>query len=174
MAEQTQEDPKLADLHVAMGEFLTECSKLENVLITMMMFCQNTKHFTEVYLAMLNETFGTRIKEFKKSIQNYAFSPEHRAALDTATKALDDLLPRRNLIVHGSTYQVGFGGAPPEAYRIGAPKGDQEFLNEFMRQQGNVEHSFTASRIRRATADCKSISAMISPITTHLVQLMAN
>ncbi|MDA9512065.1 hypothetical protein XI04_03105 [Bradyrhizobium sp. CCBAU 11430] len=167
-------DSNLDELHQAMGEFLTECSNLENVLITMMMFCQNKRHFTEVYLDMLNETFGTRIKEFKKSIQSYAFSPEHRAALDTATQALDDLLPRRNMIVHGSTYQVGFAGAPPEAYRVGIPKGDPDFLNEFMKQSGNVEHSFPVARVRQATADCKSISAMITPITNHLVQLVAN
>ena len=49
------------ELHLAMGQFLSECSNLENMLITMMMFAQDKKHFQEVHLEMLNETFGIRI-----------------------------------------------------------------------------------------------------------------
>ena len=50
------------ELHLAMGEFLTECSNLENILITLMMFCQNKKGLQEVFLEMLDKTFVTRIK----------------------------------------------------------------------------------------------------------------
>ena len=115
-----------------MGEFLTECSNLENILIAMMMFCQNKKHFEEIYLALLNETFGTRLREFKKAVSGYSFSAEHRATIDAAIIVLDGLLPRRNMIVHGVTMEVGFGDAEPKAYRIGIPNGDLDYLNKFM------------------------------------------
>jgi hypothetical protein len=38
------------ELHLAMGEFLTECSSLENIMMALMMFCQDKKHF-EVILS---------------------------------------------------------------------------------------------------------------------------
>ncbi len=53
------------ELHLAMGEFLTECSNLENILISLMMFCQDRRDFQLIHLEMLGETFGNRIKAFK-------------------------------------------------------------------------------------------------------------
>jgi hypothetical protein len=159
------------ELHLAMGEFLTECSNLENMLITLMMFCQNKKHFQEVHLEMLDETFGTRIKEFKRACSGYEFTTEHRETIDAAIRALDGLLPRRNLIVHGVTYEIGLAGNEPKAYRIGVPKGNIDYMNEFLRHAADVEHSFPVERVRQATADCKTLASKLGPITTYLVNL---
>src|SRR5215475_1259165 len=144
-------------LHRAMGEFLTEISNLENVLITMMIFCLNKKHFESVYLEMLNETFGTRLREFKKAVTAYPFTATHRKVIDEAIVALDDLLPRRNMIVHGVTMEVGFGNAAPKPYRIGIPKGDLNYLNKFMRNAASVEHAFPIEGVLQATSDCTAI-----------------
>jgi hypothetical protein len=86
-----------------MGEFLSECSNLEHMLLTMMMFTQNRKHFQEVHLEMLNETFGVRIREFKKAANAYTFAPDNRSAVDEVSSRLDRLLAKRNYIVHGVT-----------------------------------------------------------------------
>jgi hypothetical protein len=155
-----------------MGEFLTECSNLENVMITMMMFCQDKKHFEEVHLALLNETFGTRLNEFKKAVAGYPFSTEHRVTIEAAVLALEGLLPRRNMIVHGVTMEVGFGSAEPKAYRIGVPKRDLNYLNKFLRHAANVEHSFSIAQVRQATADCKTLSGNLALLNTYLINLL--
>jgi hypothetical protein len=92
-------------LHLAMGEFLTECSNLENILITLMIFCQNKRPFQQVHLEMLGETFGNRVRAFKNACRDYQFAAEHRQSIDEAIMCLDALLPRRNLIVHGITFE---------------------------------------------------------------------
>jgi hypothetical protein len=162
------------ELHLAMGEFLSECSNLENLLITLMMFCQNKKHFEEVYLETLDKTFGARIKEFKRACSHYAFTPDQRATIDAAIVGLDDLLPRRNLIVHGITYEVGFAGSEPKAYRIGIPRGNIDYMNQFLRDGADVEHSFPVERVRQAIADCKALASILGPITAHLVKMLAD
>ncbi len=120
---------------------------------------------------MLGETFGNRIKAFKRACSNYAFNAEHCEALDAAIAELDDLLPRRNFIVHGVTYEVGFGDDEPKAYRIGVPKGNIDYLNEFLRHTTSVDHSFPIERVRQATADCKFLASKIGSIVTHLLNL---
>jgi hypothetical protein len=76
------------ELHLAMGEFLTECANLENLMM----------------------------------------ANEHRDSIDSIISDLNGLLPRRNLIVHGMTYEVAFGGGETKAYRIGVPKGNIDYL----------------------------------------------
>jgi hypothetical protein len=157
------------ELHLAMGEFLTACSDLENLLITVMMFCQNKKRLEEVYLQMLDKTFGARIKKFERACSGYEFTAEHRETIDTVIKGLDDLLPRRNFIVHGNTYEIGLAGNEPKAYRIGAPKGNVDYLNEFLRHDADVKHSFPVERVRQATADCRGLASKLEYIANHLV-----
>lgn len=136
----------------------------------MMMFSQNRRYFEEIYREMLNETFGTRLREFKKAVAAHNFSIEHRSILDAAIVALDDLLPRRNMIVHGVTMEVGFRDEEPKSYRIGAPRGNLDYLNEFLQGAAKVEHAFTAEKIREAVADCKSLANQIGPITAALLK----
>jgi hypothetical protein len=161
------------ELHLAMGEFLSECSNLENMLISLMMFCQDKRHFQEIHLEMLDKTFGARIRELKKSCRDYTFTAEHRQTIDAAIIDLDNLLPRRNLIVHGVTFEVGFGDKEPKAYRIGAPKGNIDYMNDFLRYAADVEHSFSVERVRQAIGDCKTLASKLGPIITHMVNLMA-
>jgi hypothetical protein len=96
---------------------------------------------------------------------------EHRQTIDLVIKELDDLLPKRNMIVHGITREVGFGDDEPRAYRIDSKMGGLDYLNEFGRQTGNVEYSFPVERVRQATNQCRDIASKIGPITTHLVNL---
>jgi|SRR5581483_1871534 len=154
-----------------MGEFLSECSNLETTLISLMISLHQTTFF-KTWREMLNETFGTRIKEFKRACDSYQFLPEHKQIIDEAYTALDALLPRRNFIVHGITHEIGFGDATPKAYRVGIPKGNLNYLNEFVLSHADVEHSFSAERVREATADCQNLTNKLAPIVTHLVQRM--
>ncbi len=136
------------ELHLAMGEFLTECSNLENELINLVMFCQPDRDSDDVFREMLNETFGNKLKEFKRVCKVYKFSVAHRATIDAAIVDLDNLLPRRNLIVHGTTFDVSFGNEEPKAYRVGATKGNIEYMHEFLGKAANVETSFSPEQVR--------------------------
>ena len=139
------------DLHLAMGEFLTECSNLENVVVSLLMFCQPHRDFNEVHLEVLDKTFGVRLREFKKVCGAYQFKAPHRATIDEAIIGLDDLLPRRNLIIHGTTFEISFGKKEAKAYRIGAPKG-------------------TPEQVREASADCRTLASKLGPIIGDLLK----
>jgi hypothetical protein len=158
------------ELHLAMGEFLTECSNLENVVVSLLMFCQPRRDFNEVHLEMLDKTFGARLREFKKICGAYQFTAPHRATIDEAIIGLDDLLPRRNLIIHGTTFEVSFGEKEAKAYRIGAPKGNIGYMHEFLRKAADVEHSFSPEQVREASADCRTLASKLGPIIGDLLK----
>jgi hypothetical protein len=159
------------ELHLAMGEFLTECSNLENLMLALMVFCQDKRSLDEIHLEWLDDTFGDRIKVFEKVCNSYSFTKEYREIINLIVKNLRNLLPRRNLIVHGMTHEVAFGGSEARAYRVGLPKGNLDYLNQFSLRAGDVEHSFPVERVRQATDDCRAIASDLAPITNHLAQL---
>jgi hypothetical protein len=162
------------ELHLAMGEFLTECSNLENILLALMMFCQPDRPFDEVHLEMLDKTFGVRLKEFKKVSGAYAFTEHNRRRIDEAIIGLDDLLPRRNLIIHGYTYEVRFGDSQPKVYRVGIPKGNLDYMNQFLVHAADVKHSFSAGQVRQAVIDCKVLANKLGPIISDSLKLPVN
>jgi hypothetical protein len=82
------------------------------------------------------------------------FEPEHKGHIDKGLTQLDAILPKRNFIVHGSTFEIGIGNGAPIAYRIGAPKKNIDYMSEFVRKKESVAHSFTAEQVRQATKDC--------------------
>ncbi|TPQ32983.1 hypothetical protein C2U70_20370 [Bradyrhizobium guangdongense] len=152
-----------------MGAFITECSNLENMLISMIIFTNASKSFEEVYLEMLDKTFGARIREFKKAAALYDFSAEQRVSLDEIFADLDSILPKRNFIVHGTTMEMGVGDGPIVAYRVGAPKGNIHYLNEVISSTGQAAHVFTAERIRQVTTECMNIAGRLGPILNFMV-----
>jgi hypothetical protein len=167
--------PTLRDeLHLAMGEFLTECSNLENIIVTLMMFCQPHRDFDDVHLEMLDKTFGVRLRGFKKICAEYQFKAEHHATIDEALLALDKLLPRRNLIIHGTTFDVGFGNKEARAYRVGVPKGNIEYMQQFLRKAADVEHSFSQEQVRQASADCRTLASKLGPIIADLLKALVD
>ena len=48
-------------------------------------------------------------------------------------KKLDELLPKRNFLVHGETHEVAFKGKPKQPYRVGIIKKDLDYLDQFDR-----------------------------------------
>jgi hypothetical protein len=107
--------------HKALGEFLTESSTLENVVFGIILFGVRG----ELYALLgefLKKTFGPKIDWYEEVCQNAPFTNAQRARLDESCVLLKELLPKRNLIIHGVTYEIGRGDEPPEMYRIGIKK----------------------------------------------------
>src|SRR6516164_10538238 len=121
--------PTLNDLHLAMGEFLTESSQVENMMLALVTVCRGDRPMDKVFVEFMGKTFGQKIDTFKARCRTRNFTDAHRKILDDVEGELDRLLPKRNLIVHGTTYQMGKDGTPPQPYRIGMTKAG-EFMNE--------------------------------------------
>jgi hypothetical protein len=102
------------------------------------------------------QTFGNKIKTFRKWCDFGAVPDEHRPTLQRIYKALDDLLPTRNFLVHGETWEGTFKGKPNQPYRVGLVKKNLEYLDEFERAE-HGPNVFDVRQIRDATRRCAEI-----------------
>jgi hypothetical protein len=108
------------DLHRALGEFLTASSRIENLMFGFIWTCDKKERDLEtVFNEFSGLGFSDKIKQFKKAHDEYPFSELRRAELSAITLKLKVLLPKRNSLVHGETYEVGFNGELAVPYRIG-------------------------------------------------------
>jgi hypothetical protein len=97
------------DLHHALGEFLTEFSRIENSMFAFVLACaQKDRDLEAVFKEFSGLPLSEKLKSFKKAFSEYPFSELRRAELAAITLKLEDLLPKRNSLVHGETYEVGF------------------------------------------------------------------
>ncbi len=152
---------RLNELHLAMGE------SLENLMLSLAIVCQ-TKPLQEINREFLDMTFGQKINALKRICGGYRFGRDDQPHIDRAFDLLERILPKRNQIVHGSTYEIGIGDAEPTAYRIGAPRGNLEYMNEFLKNP-QVAHSFTAVTVRRTTAECIECTAELGTVVVAML-----
>jgi hypothetical protein len=163
----------LDDLHLAMGRFLTESSHVENMLMGLYFVCNPNSPSHSLFSKFMDETFGKKIKMFKVACNAYHFSDEHRAILTDAYTDLNNLLPKRNFIVHGSTYQLAKDGKPAQAYRIGKDRGDGEFLNHAIRNDFTGPHVFTAEGVDNVTAEFLAVRGKLGKVSVDVMTPLA-
>jgi hypothetical protein len=154
----------IRDLHCAMGEFLTESSQVENMMLMVVTVCQRNRPAAEVFVDFMARTLGKKIDEFKRVCDAYPFTEKQRAILADAYMELDNLLPKRNFIVHGTTYEIGKDSIPAQPYRIGMKKGDLDSMNRFIAEDFNVEHAFSVDRLVQVTAECVALRRKIASV----------
>jgi hypothetical protein len=107
------------------------------------------------------KTFGPRVEWFKKYCDHYVEFDDQKEALKKIYKVLDELLPKRNYIVHGETWEGTFEGNPRQPYRVGLVKKNLEYLDEFER----AEHGpsvFDVHQVRIATKLCLNVLAALA------------
>jgi hypothetical protein len=164
---------RLNELHLAMGEFLTECAHLENIILSLGMACESdSRSFNNIHLQFLDLTFGQKISTLKKMCAGYSFLVDHKPHIEKGLSQLDALLPKRNFIVHGTTYEIGRGEEPIVAYRIGAPKKNTDYLNEFIANP-SAAHSFTAEQVRKATRECIECRTELATVVVAIFNVLA-
>jgi hypothetical protein len=106
-------------MNKAMGEFLTAHGRVELTMILLLMLIRD-EDYEWLFDEMSARTFGKKIEFFKEyTSDDDQFTPENLILRDQIYKDLDDLLPQRNSIVHGETYEYQFGGRPKQPYRLG-------------------------------------------------------
>jgi hypothetical protein len=163
----------LDDLHLAMGHFQTESSHVENIMLSLYYVCTPARSLEKHYNEFMDETFGGKITKFKAACDAYPFCDEHRAILVDAYGDLNALLPKRNFIVHGSTYQMGKGNKPPQPYWIGKRKGDFVFMNEAVANDFIGPHVFTAEGIDKVTEEFLALRGKLAKVAVDVVTAWA-
>ena len=92
----------LDDMHKALGEFLTECGRVE---FTMLLFVDviSEAPIERLFDEYSPQTFGGKIKWFRKWCE-FSGVPEGKEKLvEEVYHQLDALLIKRNYLVHGET-----------------------------------------------------------------------
>jgi hypothetical protein len=156
-----------------MGRFLTESSHVENIMLSLHYVCTPARSLEKQFNEFMDMTFGGKITKFKAACDAYPFSGEHCAILQDAYGDLDALLPKRNFIVHGSTYQMGKDNKPPQPHRIGKRKGDFDFMNEAVANDFTGPHVFTAEGIDKVTEEFLALRGKLAKVVVDVVTALA-
>jgi len=154
--------PDLDDMHKALGEFLTEIGRVEfNMLLVMDLFNEvGLEHLFDVYAP---KTFGPKVDCMKAWCPASEFAEPNRTILERVYKDLEILLPNRNYIVHGETWEGTFKGKPKQPYRVGVIKENLDYLDEFDRAK-HGPNVFDVEQVREVTRLCSKILAELKTI----------
>ena len=145
----------LDDFNKALGEFLTEIGRVEfNMLLVMDRFNEAPiEHLFDVYAP---KTFGPKIECMKAWCPASEFAEPNKTIFERVYTDLAALLPKRNHIIHGETWEGQFRAKPKQPYRVGVIKDNLDYLDEFDRGQ-HGPHVFDIQQLRAATALCQKI-----------------
>jgi hypothetical protein len=121
-------------MNLALGEFLTEMGRVE---FRMLLFVDALGGLEDPPLEALfdeysGKPFGPKVEWFKKYCNHYVLLDEQKEALKKVYKELDELLQKRNFIVHGETWEGAFKDRPRQHYRVGLVKKKLEYLARIM------------------------------------------
>lgn len=155
------------DLHHALGEFLTASSRVENIMLGIIIACQPHRTKENLFREFSKKTFGPKIRLFKKVCDAFKFSQDDRAILDEAYTDLDQLLPKRNHLVHGETLTFGVDSASAKPYRVGTTKGNVKCLNEAVIDPG-APHVFAVERVQEINGECNRLRGKLVPVASKL------
>jgi hypothetical protein len=108
-------------------------------------------------------TFGRKIEWFKEYCEHYGVPDEETAAYEQLYKDMEELLEKRNFIVHGETWEGAFKGKPRQPYRIGIVKDNVDYLDDFEHSKHGA-NVFDVNQVRAATKLCTRIIDRLAAI----------
>lgn len=146
-----------AEMDEALGKFLTESGRVEFKMLLLVDRISEAP-IEHLFDEVSPEPFGNKIKWFKKWCEFSGVSDRKKPLLQKVYKALDDLLPKRNYLVHGETWDGAFKGQPMQPYRVGVIKDNLEYLDEFDRGQ-HGPNVFSIKQVKDVAAECRDIIA---------------
>jgi len=138
-------------MNKALGEFLTAQGRVELTMILLLMMIRD-EDYEWLFDQMSERTFGDKIKFFKLYTSNgEQFSAENLVLRDQIYKDIDALLPQRNSIVHGETYEDQFAGRSKQPYRVGVIKKNINYIEDYSMDK-HGPNVFTVNQVNDATA----------------------
>jgi hypothetical protein len=152
-------------MHQALGEFLTEIGRVEFQMLLLMDFL-NEAPLEALFTETTGRPFGEKIKSFKAWCDLGGVPGAQKPALQLIYKQLDELLPKRNFLVHGETREGSFNGKQRQPYRVGLVKNNLDYLDEF----DHGEHGPNIFDVRQVQA----VSQLCRKILTALADLRAS
>lgn len=138
-------------MNKALGAFLSAQGRVELTMFFLLMKVREEDH-EWLFDEMSKRTFGQKIDFFKLyTSDDDAFSAEQLVLRYQIYKDLDDLLPKRNFVIHGETYEDKFEGRPRQPYRVGAIKKNIEYLEDYSIDK-HGPNVFTVKGVKDAAA----------------------
>lgn len=153
-------------MHQALGEFLTEMGRVEFKMLLLMDLI-NEAPIESLFDEYSGRTFGDKVKIFKKWCDFGGAADEEKPTLHKIYKALDELRPKRNFLVHGETWEGAFKGKTRQPYRVGLVKKNLEYLDEFMRAE-HGPNVFDVLQVRDVTEHCREIHRSIQDLRDRI------
>lgn len=163
--------PTLDDLHLAMGEFLTESSAVEDMMLGLYIVCNPDRPMGEIFNDFVDQTFGGKIKKFKQACDAHPFTEEQRSILREVYSRIDAVLPKRNYIVHGTTYELGEEGVSTQPYRIGRKRGDLSYMSKAVKNDFSGENVFSTLAIASVTHEFVSIQSRLAEVSVPTINV---
>ena len=153
-------------MHQALGEFLTGMGRVEFQMLLLMDFL-NEAPIEALFAEATGRPFGEKIKSFKTWCDFGGVPDAQQPALQAIYKDLDDLLPKRNCLVHGETREGAFMGKPRQPYRVGLVKNNLEYLDEFDRGE-HGPNIFDVGQVKAASQLCRKILGAIADLRASI------
>jgi len=152
----------IARMNKALGEFLTESGRVEFKMLLLVDRISDAglEHLFDEHS---KESFGNKIKWFKKWCDFSGVSDKKKPLFQKVYWKIDDLLPKRNFLVHGETWEGAFKGQPMQPYRVGVIKDNLEYLDEFDRGK-HGENVFSLQQVKDVSAECRDICANLDAL----------
>ena len=143
---------QLDRMNQALGEFMTELGRVEFRMLLYMDLI-NEAPLEAMFEEYSEETFGGKIKVFKKWCENGGVPEQHKARYEEICQKLDELRTIRNMLVHAETWEGAFQGKPHQPYRVAIVEGNLDYLDD-LEHAKHDDNVFNADRVREATRAC--------------------
>jgi hypothetical protein len=152
-------------MHQALGEFLTAMGRLEFRMLTYVdsLGGEFDEPLESLFIDYAWRPFGKLISWFEDYCDHYDVLDEHKNVI----KLLNELLTKRNYIVHGATWEGAFAGGARKPYRVGIERDNVDYLDDF----DHAKHGpnvFDAEQVRAATKFASNIVDALEDIRARV------
>jgi hypothetical protein len=158
---------QLDRMNQALGEFMTELGRIEFRMLLYMGLI-NEAPLEAMFECYSEETFGGKIKVFKKWCEHGGVPERHKVQYEKVCQDLNAILDTRNMLVHAETWEGAFQGKPYQPYRVAIVEGNLDYLDDLE----HVEHGdnvFDIDRVREATKLCIRLHTTLKAMRDELI-----
>jgi hypothetical protein len=159
-------DPIFDEMIEALGAFVTEVGEVEHVMFETILAVAE-EDANDVHGAFYSEPFGPKVTMLEKRLEHSAFD-EYRAGLDHLIMMLRTLIPQRNSIIHGETFQITRKNET-KVFRVGFTRRNLTPWKDF-NFEGDAENIFTSDQIKHVISDCIAIKTDLDLIRQKVIK----